>query len=156
MQHAPSRAFTYVMLMVVRNFRFTPAYIQPMNLYARFPVSTLRLSARSEKRPNTKVVRIQRSCDKVLQGCDIYIGRACSMGVKSPPPQSKWANPVTVRNEGSAATAVSKYNEYILKNPVLRKDLEELRGQILGCWCHPGPCHGDVLVAQLDRPDHVK
>jgi hypothetical protein len=26
------------------------------------------------------------------------------------------------------------------------KALFELKGKILGCWCHPLPCHGDVLV----------
>lgn len=24
--------------------------------------------------------------------------------------------------------------------------LHELNGKVLGCWCAPGPCHGDVLV----------
>jgi hypothetical protein len=24
--------------------------------------------------------------------------------------------------------------------------LDELRGLVLGCWCAPRPCHGDVLV----------
>ena len=25
-------------------------------------------------------------------------------------------------------------------------ELAELDGAILGCWCAPKPCHGDVLV----------
>jgi hypothetical protein len=33
--------------------------------------------------------------------------------------------------------------------------LPELRGKVLGCWCAPAACHGDVLaemVAALDDP----
>ena len=26
------------------------------------------------------------------------------------------------------------------------KDLGELKGKILGCWCRPNKCHGDILV----------
>jgi len=25
--------------------------------------------------------------------------------------------------------------------------LPELRGKVLGCWCAPKACHGDVLVS---------
>jgi hypothetical protein len=27
----------------------------------------------------------------------------------------------------------------------LLHDLHELKGKILGCWCSPKSCHGDVL-----------
>lgn len=30
------------------------------------------------------------------------------------------------------------------------RDVRTLRGKRLGCWCKPGPCHGDVLAAWLD------
>lgn len=35
----------------------------------------------------------------------------------------------------------------------LRSDpgfLEPLRGKVLGCWCKPLPCHGDVIVELLE------
>jgi hypothetical protein len=85
---------------------------------------------------------------KVVQDCDVYIGRMCSMGGWNLP-QSKWANPFTVRKEGSATAAIAKYKKYISQNPRLLRDLPELHGKRLGCWCHPGPCHGDVLVDLL-------
>lgn len=31
------------------------------------------------------------------------------------------------------------------------KHLEELRGKVLGCWCSPLPCHGDVLIEFLEE-----
>ena len=29
--------------------------------------------------------------------------------------------------------------------------LGELRGKILGCWCKPKPCHGDILVKLVEE-----
>jgi len=31
------------------------------------------------------------------------------------------------------------------------KDLQELEGKVLGCWCSPHECHGDVLVELLEE-----
>ena len=42
-----------------------------------------------------------------------------------------------------------KYKEYILSNENLMSKLYELKGKILGCWCHPTPCHGDILIKLL-------
>ncbi|MGD9564460.1 MAG: DUF4326 domain-containing protein [Pyrinomonadaceae bacterium] len=30
--------------------------------------------------------------------------------------------------------------------------MEELRGKVLGCWCSPKVCHGDVLARLLNAP----
>jgi hypothetical protein len=30
------------------------------------------------------------------------------------------------------------------------KDIGQLRGKALGCWCASEPCHGDVLAEQAD------
>jgi len=29
--------------------------------------------------------------------------------------------------------------------------LMELDGMVLGCWCRPKACHGDVLVELIDQ-----
>jgi hypothetical protein len=31
-----------------------------------------------------------------------------------------------------------------------RQQVQALPGKVLGCWCKPGPCHGDVLASFLD------
>lgn len=80
----------------------------------------------------TKVVH----CKK--EQYDIYIGRP-----------SKWGNPFVIGKDGDRNEVVEKYKTYILKSELL-KDIEELRGKILGCWCKPAKCHGDVLVEILD------
>ena len=35
----------------------------------------------------------------------------------------------------------------------LYDDLDELKGKILGCWCKPNKCHGDVLIKLLKNND---
>lgn len=91
------------------------------------------------------VVRIRRKGGVVVQDCDVYIGRKCTMGGWNLP-ESKWANPFSIKECGSAKEAVRRYDEYIRQNPELLKALPELKGKRLGCWCSPNPCHGDVLV----------
>lgn len=71
---------------------------------------------------------------------DVYIGRG-----------SKWGNPFVIGKDGSREEVVEKYREYLLSKPELLSDLGELRGKVLGCWCHPKLCHGDVLVEILKK-----
>ena len=77
----------------------------------------------------TKVVHCKK--DKY----DIYIGRP-----------SKWGNPFVIGKDGTREEVVEKYHNYILSKPELLKDLHELKGKTLGCWCSPKLCHGDILI----------
>lgn len=72
---------------------------------------------------------------------DVYIGRP-----------SKWGNPFIIGKDGSRATVIRKYREWAIRQPELMAALPELRGKVLGCWCHPKTCHGDVL-AELANSD---
>ncbi len=67
---------------------------------------------------------------------DVYIGRP-----------SKWGNPFEIGKDGDRGTVIKKYREWITngKGKHLLKDIHELKGKILGCWCYPNACHGDVL-----------
>lgn len=77
---------------------------------------------------------------------DVYIGRP-----------SKWGNPYS-HKEGTLAEfkvnsreeAVRKFEEYLISNEDLMKDLPSLKGKVLGCWCKPKACHGDILVKYID------
>ena len=75
-----------------------------------------------------KVVNIRN------EKCEVYIGRG-----------SKWGNPFKIPADGDRAEVIRKYREYILKRQDLLNALDELRGKILGCYCKPLACHGDVL-----------
>lgn len=70
---------------------------------------------------------------------DVYIGRG-----------SKWGNPFRIGVDGDREGVIRKYRDYVLKKPELLSSLEELRGKVLGCFCKPKPCHGDVLVELLE------
>lgn len=83
---------------------------------------------------------------------NVYIGRP-----------SKWGNPFTHWPDGETLAkyvvedreaAVNAYREWITNGDGkhLLNDLHELRGgKILGCWCKPQACHGDVLLELLDK-----
>lgn len=66
---------------------------------------------------------------------DVYIGRP-----------SKWGNPFVIGRDGDRATVISKYRGWLLARPELVAALHELRGKVLGCWCAPLACHGEVLA----------
>lgn len=66
---------------------------------------------------------------------------------------TKYGNPFKVGVHGDRGTCLGLYRTYIrwvLAN-IDSDFLEPLRGRVLGCWCKPLPCHGDVIVELLDR-----
>lgn len=75
---------------------------------------------------------------------DVYIGRG-----------SKWGNPFTHIQSGTKAETIvttreeviQAYREYITtgRGTSLLKDLHELRGKNLVCFCKPKECRGDIL-----------
>jgi len=71
---------------------------------------------------------------------DIYIGRP-----------SKWGNPFSIGIDGTRKEVIEKYEKYILGNKELMNNLHELEGKVLGCWCKPKACHGDVLIKLANR-----
>ncbi len=71
---------------------------------------------------------------------DVYIGRP-----------SKWGNPFEIGKDGTRDQVIQRYAEWILKQPTLMAALSELRGKVLGCWCAPKACHGDVLHALANK-----
>ncbi|UJR07895.1 hypothetical protein I4U23_012177 [Adineta vaga] len=96
------------------------------------------------------VVHLRRLKGKVVQDCDIYIGRACNMGGWKLL-QSKWHNPYSVKQHGRDEV-LNRYRKYIESNENnLLDDLHELAGKQLGCWCKPAPCHGDILCELFKR-----
>lgn len=75
---------------------------------------------------------------------DIYIGRP-----------SKWGNPFNLidpKNDLERKEVIDKYRKWITtgNGKFLLKDLNELKGKILACYCSPKPCHGDVLIELIE------
>lgn len=75
---------------------------------------------------------------------DVYIGRP-----------SKWGNPFIIGRDGTRDEVVAKYEAWIYTQPQLLADLHELRGKVLGCWCAPLACHGDVLARLANQPMEI-
>jgi len=65
----------------------------------------------------------------------VYIGRP-----------SKWGNPFVIGKDGNREEVIAKFEEWILGQPQLLAQLNELKGKDLVCWCAPEACHGDVLA----------
>ena len=105
---------------------------------------------------------------------DVYIGYAASWGEAG-----KWCNQFNVagdlyqiakRAEREASQfpyedildvdrAVRLYRHWLLYTPAglrLQEDIDELRGKVLGCFCKPHPCHGDVLVELLGQREEIE
>jgi len=80
---------------------------------------------------------------------DVYIGRG-----------SKWGNPFS-HKDGTMAKfkvanrkeAIDRYEEWIKTQPHLIESLPDLKDKVLGCWCKPQSCHGDVLKKLADSLD---
>ena len=92
---------------------------------------------------DTRVVHCKR------EPYDVYIGRP-----------SIWGNPFThIKDKDTLAEfivkdrdeAIRKYGEWARRQPIIMGRIEELRGKILGCWCHPKKCHGNVIVEILNE-----
>ena len=71
---------------------------------------------------------------------DVYIGRP-----------SLWGNPFTIGRDGSREDVIEKYRGWLEGNDLLLAALPVLRGKVLGCWCAPKACHGDVLAAMANK-----
>jgi predicted glycosyltransferase involved in capsule biosynthesis len=66
---------------------------------------------------------------------DVYIGRG-----------GKWGNPFVIGKDGNRDDVIRKYRVYLNSNVDLLSSLYELEGKVLGCYCKPLDCHGDVLI----------
>ncbi len=65
---------------------------------------------------------------------NVYIGRP-----------SKWGNPYTIGPDGDRTEVLAKYRTYAWTEFSAR-ELKQLRGKTLVCWCKPLACHGDILI----------
>lgn len=79
-------------------------------------------------------------------GKHVYIGRPVKYveGTHNGP----WGNPFSVERYGRAA-CIAEYEAHLRRTPALLAKLPQLRGCVLGCWCKPETCHGDVLAAAV-------
>lgn len=81
--------------------------------------------------------------NKYKEPYDIYIGRG-----------SIWGNPYVIGQDGSRDEVIAKYKEHlksqIRSGQITVNQLKQLNGKVLGCFCKPKACHGDVIVLAVE------
>ncbi len=82
----------------------------------------------------TRVVHCKR------EPFDVYIGRG-----------SIWGNPFRIGQDGTRKEVINKYRARLVEQPHLLWLIPLLKNKILGCYCAPLACHGDVLAELADK-----
>jgi hypothetical protein len=75
---------------------------------------------------------------EVIEGSTVYVGRP-----------SKWGNPYVIGRDGDRDEVIDKFRVWAwsLNNSEWRASVRrELKGKTLECYCHPLPCHAQVLI----------
>jgi hypothetical protein len=86
----------------------------------------------------TTVINIRKNRDNLKY---VYIGRG-----------SEWGNPFIIGEDGGRNEVIQKFSEYFLSSPVLvARAKKELAGKVLGCYCKPQACHGDIIAEVIDN-----
>lgn len=62
-----------------------------------------------------------------------------------------WGNPFETPADGERDEVIANFRDHFLPfKPSLQARLWNLRGKVLVCWCHPEPCHGDVICETVN------
>jgi hypothetical protein len=82
---------------------------------------------------------------------DVYIGRGRCPRTGEP---GRWGNPFRIGRDGTREEVIEKYKRWLRDELEAGRihlcDLAALHGRMLGCWCAPAPCHGEVLAAAAE------
>lgn len=88
--------------------------------------------------PKTIVINI-----KTNRSTHFYIGRG-----------SFCENPFYIGKDGTREEVIKKYKIWFklqLQDSKFKRKILELKGKILGCYCKPKLCHGDIIANYLDN-----
>jgi hypothetical protein len=94
---------------------------------------------RAQVEAGTAVVANQRGDEHLIQWAK-FKGLAVKVDR-----QSKWGNPFEMGPDGTRDQVCDAYGVYFKLKKSLHKDIGELRGKVLLCWCHPERCHSHFL-----------
>ena len=89
---------------------------------------------KTEKSEGPRILNA-RQTGKFVDGA-VYVGRP-----------SKWGNPYEIGKDGTREEVIAKFEDLLRSSPRMMEEVKsELRGSSLICWCHPSPCHAEVLL----------
>jgi hypothetical protein len=78
----------------------------------------------------------------------VYIGRPIKYIAATS--DAKYGNPFPVEKYGRNK-CIELYHEYLLDNPDKLQEVLKLKHKVLGCWCKPERCHGDVILELIKK-----
>ena len=84
-----------------------------------------------------KVVNLKK------EPCDVYIGRGSIFG-----------NPFEIGKDGNRKEVIEKFRKWLFYSDEaeeVRREIPTLKGKVLGCFCKPKKCHGDILLKIANR-----
>lgn len=65
--------------------------------------------------------------------------------------KTEWGNPFEMPGDGSRDEVCDLFEtRYLPFKRGLLKKIPALRGRVLGCWCHPEPCHGHTIARTVN------
>jgi len=68
--------------------------------------------------------------------------------------KTEWGNPFEMPDDGDRAEVIDLFSkQYWPHKRKLLKNAGGLAGKVLGCWCHPEPCHGHLIAECVNRAD---
>jgi len=69
-----------------------------------------------------------------------------------------FGNPFVLKKDGGEYTREESVEEYekwfydkIETDEKFKKSVEDLQGEVMGCWCKPKECHGDVILNYINQ-----
>ena len=81
---------------------------------------------------------------------EVYIGRPRSAQGETAE-SAPWGCPFVCADNSCSSereSCLTRYRRHLFMNPdIIFRARQELAGKILGCWCTPRSCHGDLLAA---------
>ncbi len=89
---------------------------------------------------------------------DVYIGRGSIFGnpyTHYPLKDTMAQYKVKTREESIEKFRVYFYNRLKIDDD-FRLEVLELKGKVLGCYCKPKACHGDIIVEYLNEVDNTE
>ena len=92
------------------------------------------------------------------KGYTKYIGRY-SKSYRNPPdaPENKFANLYRIGPNGFREDVIAAHKRDFYDDPELQEAVwNELRGEILGCFCKPLACHGDTYVEYIENRERTE
>ena len=94
--------------------------------------------------PNIINLNFVEDVEAWIKSGGVYVGRKVD-NHKLKHEGSKWGNPHPLQVHKCRKKVVELFRVGIMEDEELLKEIGELKGKVLGCWCAPHECHAVVL-----------